>query len=289
MVSLTIGIAPQNLMKKASNILITGCASGMGLHAAQTLQARGYRVFATVRQTADVNKLHHLGLESLRLDLNDSDSIHAAVTEILKRTGGKLEALFNNAGYGQPGAIEDLSRDLIRQQFETNVFGLMELTNAVIPIMRKQGHGRIINNSSLLGLVTMPYRGAYNASKFALEGLSDTLRQELYGSGIRVSLIEPGPIASNFRANAYAAYIKAIAIDQSVHGKAYEKMAAYYGQNQGQGLLTQTPAAVTRKLIHALESKRPKARYYVGFPTYCLALAKQLLPTKLLDALVRKL
>ena len=276
-------------MKRNTSILITGCASGMGLHAAQTLQARGYRVFATVRQSTDVNKLHQLGLESLRLDLNDSDSIHTAVAEILKRTGGKLDALFNNAGYGQPGAIEDLSRDLIRQQFETNVFGLMELTNAVIPIMRKQGHGRIINNSSLLGLVTMPYRGAYNASKFALEGLTDTLRQELYGSGIRVSLIEPGPIASNFRASAYAAYSKAIAIDQSVHTKAYEKMAAYYSQNQGQGLLTQSPSAVTRKLIHALESKRPKARYYVGCPTYFLALAKQILPTRLLDALVCKL
>ena len=276
-------------MKKQTNILITGCASGMGLHAAQTLQARGYRVFATVRQSADVNKLHHFGLESLRLDLNDSASIQTSVAEILERTGGKLDALFNNAGYGQPGAIEDLSRELIRQQFETNVFGLMELTNIVLPIMRKQGYGRIINNSSLLGLVAMPYRGAYNASKFALEGLTDTLRQELYGSGIKVSLIEPGPIASKFRASAHAAYVGAINADQSVHGKAYKKMAAYYSQNQGHGLLMQSPAAVTRKLIHALESKRPKTRYYVGLPTYLLALAKQILPTRLLDSLLCKL
>lgn len=271
------------------SILITGCASGIGLHAALTLQARGHRVFATVRKACDVAKLEAQGLESLQLDVDDSASIENAVKEILTRTEGRLDALFNNAGFAQPGALEELSRELLRRQFETNVFGLMELTNRLIPVMRQQGYGRIINNSSLLGLVAMPYRGAYNASKFALEGLTDTLRQELRSSGISVSLIEPGPITSQFRTNAYNAYAKALNPDQSVHAKAYAKMEAYYSQNQGHGLITQSPAAVTRKLIHALTSSRPKARYYVGLPTYCLAMARWLLPSKLLDSIVCKL
>lgn len=272
-----------------NTILITGCASGIGLHAAQTLQARGYRVFATVRQTKDVKKLTKLGLESLQLDVNQSASIQVALADILDRTGGTLDALFNNAGYGQPGAIEDLSREHIRQQFETNVFGLMELTNAVIPIMRKQGYGRIINNSSLLGLVAMPYRGAYNASKFAVEGLTDTLRQELRKSGISVSLIEPGPITSQFRASAYNAYANAIKATDSPHQTAYQKMAAYYQQSGANSLLTQSPAVVTRKLLKALEAKSPKARYYVGLPTYLFAFARRALPTKLLDYILCKI
>jgi NAD(P)-dependent dehydrogenase (short-subunit alcohol dehydrogenase family) len=187
-------------------ILITGCSSGIGLHVATRLKADGYRVFATARKAKDVEKLTALGFEAHLLDLDSSESIQQAVAWVLSSTQGQLYALFNNGAYGQPGAVEDLTRDVLRQQFETNLFGWLELTNLLIPVMRKQGTGRIIQNSSVLGLITLKYRGAYNASKFALEGLTDTLRQELHGSGIHVSLVEPGPITSAFRENAYAMF-----------------------------------------------------------------------------------
>ena len=188
------------------SILITGCSSGIGFQVAQGLRARGWRVFATARQPADVTRLQADGLESLALDLRDSASIQTAVTAVLERTGGRLDALFNNGAYGQPGAVEDLSREALREQFETNLFGTLELTNRLIPVMRRQGGGRILFNSSVLGLVAFPYRVAYVASKFALEGLADTLRLELTGTGIHICLIEPGPILSRFRDNAHAAY-----------------------------------------------------------------------------------
>ncbi|MDH5446633.1 MAG: SDR family NAD(P)-dependent oxidoreductase, partial [Gammaproteobacteria bacterium] len=165
--------------QQGQSVLITGCSSGIGLCVAEGLKARGYRVFATARKSTDVAHLKEKGFESFVLDLNDSLSISNAVKNILALTNGKLDALFNNGAYAQPGAIEDLNRDLLRQQFETNLFGWLELTNLILPVMRQQGHGRIIQNSSVLGLVSMPYRGAYNASKFALEGLTDTLRLEL--------------------------------------------------------------------------------------------------------------
>jgi NAD(P)-dependent dehydrogenase (short-subunit alcohol dehydrogenase family) len=161
-------------------VLITGCSSGIGLCVARGLKQRGWRVFATARQTTDVMRLQAEGLESLRLDLRDSASIQTAVAEILDRTGEQLDALFNNAAYGQMGAVEDLSREALREQFETNLFGTLELTNQIIPVMRRQGGGRIVFNSSVLGLVALPYRGAYVASKFALEGLADTFLFPLY-------------------------------------------------------------------------------------------------------------
>jgi NAD(P)-dependent dehydrogenase (short-subunit alcohol dehydrogenase family) len=203
------------------SILITGCSSGIGLCVAEGLKTRGYRVFATARKEVDVQQLGSDGFESLRLDLSDSESITAAVDEILSRTNGTLDALFNNGAYGQPGAVEDLSRDVLRTQFETNLFGWHELTNQVLPVMRRQGHGRIIQNSSVLGFVALRYRGAYNASKYALEGLSDTLRLELMGTDIHVSLIEPGPVSSRFRENAFKAYQENIAPDNSVHRDKY--------------------------------------------------------------------
>ncbi|MDH5409199.1 MAG: SDR family NAD(P)-dependent oxidoreductase, partial [Gammaproteobacteria bacterium] len=165
-------------MIKPRSILITGCSSGIGLCVAQGLHDRGHQVIASARKMEDVKKLRALGLTSLQLDLDDSISIRNAVVQTLEMTEGKLDALFNNGAYGQPGAVEDLSRDVLRAQFETNLFGWQELTNRVIPIMRQQGHGRIIQNSSVLGLVSMAYRGAYNASKYALEGISDTMRLE---------------------------------------------------------------------------------------------------------------
>lgn len=189
------------------SILITGCSTGIGYCVAKGLHARGYRVFATARQAEDVARLKKEGLESYLLDLNDSASINAAVDAVLEASGGTLDALFNNGAYGQPGAIEDLTRETLLQQFQVNVFGWHELTRRVIPVMRKQGHGRIIHNSSILGFAAMRYRGAYNASKYAIEGLADTLRLELYDTNIRIVLIEPGPIESQFRKNALQAFL----------------------------------------------------------------------------------
>ncbi|MEE8624625.1 MAG: SDR family NAD(P)-dependent oxidoreductase, partial [Acidiferrobacterales bacterium] len=188
------------------SILITGCSTGIGLCLARGLRERGYRVIATTRKPADAAKLARSGLEALPLDLDSSESIEQAVDEVRRRASGTLFGLINNGAYGQPGAVEDLTRDTLRSQFETNLFGTQELTNRILPIFRAQGCGRIIQISSMLGFVCLAYRGAYNASKYALEALSDTLRLELRGTGIYVSLIEPGPIQSDFRKNAYAAF-----------------------------------------------------------------------------------
>ena len=272
----------------SGSILITGCSSGIGLQVAQGLRARGWRVFASARQPADVTRLQADGLESLVLDLRDSVSIHAAVTAVLERTGGRLDALFNNGAYGQPGAVEDLSREALREQFETNLFGTLELTNRLIPVMRRQGGGRILFNSSVLGLVAFPYRGAYVASKFALEGLADTLRLELTGTGIHICLIEPGPIISQFRDNAHAAYHRYIRAEGSPHREKYAAMEARL-RKQGPAVpFTLPPEALLKRVIHALESPRPKARYPVTVPTYFFAVLRRLLPTRALDAILRR-
>lgn len=268
------------------SILITGCSSGIGLCAAEGLQARGYRVFATARKAADVAMLMAKGLQALPLDLDDSASIQQALEQVLAATHGTLDALFNNAGYGQPGAVEDLSRATLRAQFETNLFGMIELTNQVIPVMRRQGHGRIVQNSSVLGYVALPYRGAYNASKFAIEGITDTLRLELRGSGIQVSLIEPGPITSRFRANAFQAYQRSIDAPASVHHACYAAMERRLQKPGPAAPFTLGPEAVLAKLIHALESPRPRARYPVTQPAVFLAYAKRLLPSAWLDRIL---
>ncbi len=265
------------------SVLITGCSSGIGLCAARGLRARGYRVFATARRQADVAGLAAEGFEALQLDLDDSASIAAAVEAVLARTGGRLYALFNNGGYGQPGAVEDLSREALRRQFETNVFGWQELTNRVIPVMRRQGYGRIVHNSSVLGFVALAYRGAYNASKFALEGLADTQRLELRGTGIRISLIQPGPIESRFRANAYQAFLAWVDAEASPHREAYRALVARLTQPGPAAPFTLPPEAVLRCLIHALESRRPRIRYRVTVPTHAFAVLKRLLPDAWLD------
>jgi NAD(P)-dependent dehydrogenase (short-subunit alcohol dehydrogenase family) len=267
-------------------VLITGCSSGIGRCVAQGLKARGYRVFATARRREDVEKLTAEGLESLQLDLTDSGSIAAAVGELLARTGGRLYALFNNGAYGQPGAVEDLSREVLRLQFETNLFGWHELTNRVLPVMRRQGYGRIIHNSSVLGFVALPFRGAYTASKYALEGLTDTLRLELRGTGIHVSLIEPGPIESRFRQNAYTAYQRHIDPQSSVHRDRYKKLEERLIKEGPVAPFTLPPEAVLKKVIHALESRRPRARYHVTFPAYLFGALKRLLTQEALDRLL---
>ena len=270
-------------MNPGKTILITGCSSGIGLCCALGLRQRGYRVFATARKSEDVEALKVDGFESFRLDLADSASIHEAVDRVLAATGGELFALFNNGAYGQPGAVEDLRREVLREQFETNLFGTHELTQRVVPVMRRQGYGRLIQNSSVLGFAAMAYRGAYNASKYALEGLSDTMRLELKGSGVYVSLVEPGPILSRFRNHAFAMYKRNIDPESSVHREKYLAMEARLQQEGPAVPFTLGPEAVLKKVVLALESKRPKARYYVTFPTYLFAYLKRILPDRALD------
>lgn len=266
------------------SILITGCSSGIGHTVAHGLRERGWRVFATARKAGDVERLRSEGLEAERLDLADPASIEASLNAVLHKTGGTLDALFNNGAYGQPGAVEDLTRTVLRTQLETNLFGWLDLTNRVIPVMRRQGHGRIVNNSSVLGLVALPFRGAYNTSKFALEGLSDTLRLELHGSGIHVSLIEPGPIASRFRANAHQAFLANIDREHSAFHEQYRGAERRLARpDTGDDPFTLGPEAVLERVIHALESPRPKPRYYVTFPTWLFAALRRLLPTRALD------
>ncbi|MEF8833923.1 MAG: SDR family oxidoreductase [Halofilum sp. (in: g-proteobacteria)] len=275
-------------MTSRRSLLITGCSSGIGYHCAHAMAARGWRVFATARKAGDVERLAAEGLEALPLDLDDPASIHAAVDEALARTGGTLDALFNNGAYGQPGAVEDLSRDTLRAQFETNVFGWHELTNHVLPVMRAQGHGRIVQNSSVLGLVALKWRGAYNASKFAIEGLTDTLRLELAGSGIHVSLIEPGPITSRFRDNALAAFERRIDRDRSPHQAYYQRMERRRRKPQKPTPFTLGPESVQKRLVHALESPRPQRRYPVTFPTYLFAALRRALPARALDRILAR-
>ncbi len=275
--------------KTTNTILITGCSSGIGYTTAKFLQFQGYRVIATARKSEDVIRLVTEGFEAIQLDLANSESIQQAMTKIIQLTNGKLDALFNNAAFGQPGAVEDLSRETLRNQFETNLFGTHELTNLVIPLMRNQGHGTIIYNSSVLGLVAMKYRGAYNASKFALEGLVDTLRLELIGTNIHLCLIEPGPIQSDFRKNAFILYKNNINPLQSFHKEFYNNLEARL-QKEGDALPFTLPAqAVADKVLHALTAKRPKLRYYVTFPTYLFAFLKRILPTIWLDFLLAKI
>lgn len=271
------------------SILITGCSSGIGLEAAKILQQKDFLVVASCRRKEDIETIKEAGIHHVvQLDLADSASIEKGLQDTLALTGGNLFALFNNGAYGQPGAVEDLSVSTLRAQFETNFFGTHELTCKVLKLMLAQGYGRIVNNSSVLGLVAMPFRGAYNASKFALEGLTDTLRLELIGTPIHVSLIEPGPIESRFRANALIALKENIDISQSRHQQGYEEAIGRLSKEGPTSSQTLPASAVVKKLLHALESQRPKPRYYVTTPTYMAGFLKRLLPTRLLDCIMSK-
>jgi NAD(P)-dependent dehydrogenase (short-subunit alcohol dehydrogenase family) len=271
------------------SILITGCASGIGLDAARTLHARGWQVFATCRKPEDCDRLRAEGLTSLPLDYTDTPGMHATLAAILEQTGGRLDALFNNGAFACPGAVEDLPTDALRAIFETNLFGYHELTRAVIPVMRRQGHGRIVNCSSVLGLVAMKWRGAYVATKFAMEGLTDVMRVEMKGTGIDVILIEPGPIATNIRQNAIPHFERWIDWRLSVRRAEYEPLLdRLYKPSTKKDRFELPPSAVTAKLIHALEAPRPRARYYVTTPTYAMGLLRRLLPTRALDAVLRQ-
>lgn len=272
------------------SILITGCSSGIGYHAAHALKARGWQVFAACRQQADCERLRAEGLESPQLDYTDTNSIAAALDHVLDQTGGRLDALFNNGAYAIPGATEDLPTDALRAIFEANLFGWHDLTRRVIPVMRAQGGGRIVQNSSVLGLAALRWRGAYVASKFALEGLTDVLRLEMRGTGMHVVLIEPGPITSRIRQNSIPHF------ERWINWRASPRRAQYEGQllarlydDRGPDRFELPPEAVTRVLIRALQAPRPRARYYVTLPTHVMALSRRLLPGRALDWVLARL
>jgi NAD(P)-dependent dehydrogenase (short-subunit alcohol dehydrogenase family) len=270
-------------------LLITGCSSGIGLDAAHGMRARGWRVFASCRKAEDCDRLRAEGFDSPRIDYADSDSIATGLAEVLAATGGRLDALFNNGAYGLPGAVEDLPREGLAAIFETNLFGYHDLTRRVIPVMRAQGHGRIVQCSSVLGLVGMRWRGAYVATKFALEGLTDVLRLEMRGTGIHICLIEPGPITSSIRKNSIPHFERWIDWKSSARKDEYETLLhRLYGPSQTDRW--ELPAsAVTAKLVHAVEHPRPRPRYWVTTPTYLSGTLKRLLPTRAADWLAARI
>lgn len=264
-------------------ILITGASSGIGFAAAVAMKKRGWRVLATARKDEDLAKLSKdVGVEALSLELSDRKSIEDCANRALEVADGRIDALFNNAAFGQLGAVEDLSADLLRHQFEVNVIGGHDLTCRLLPQMRARGEGRIVQCSSVLGLVAGPYRGAYCASKFALEGLSDAMRIELKGTGVHVSLIEPGPIRSRFVEHALQRLKETIDLEASAHRMAYKARLAQL-EAGGRAAFKLEPEAVVEKLIDAVESRRPKPRYFVTTPTYAADVMRRILPTRLLD------
>ena len=270
------------------NVLITGCSSGIGYCVAKGLKARGYNVFASARKAEDVARLEAEGFKTLLLDLADPESVQDAVYELMLRTNSELYAVFHNGAYGQAGALEDITRATLEKQFATNVFGWHQLTNMLLPLMRQRNEGRIIYNSSLLGYVALPFRGSYNASKYAIEGLADTLRLELADTDIKLSLIEPGPIESRFRANALQSLQDNVDIDKSPHRDKYQATIRRLSKPGPAAPFTLPPEAVLQKVIHALESAKPKPRYRVTFPAHLFWSLRRLLPTRLLDKVLLK-
>lgn len=269
-------------------ILITGCSSGIGYTCAKGLKAKGWRVFATVRNAEDQQRLEREGIETLIMDYRDSASVQDCAAEVAKRTGGRLYALFNNGGFGQLGAVEDLTRQVLEEQFASNFFGWHELATLCMPLMRANGEGRIVQCSSILGILAMKWRGAYNASKFAIEALSDTMRLEMRSSNIHVSLIEPGPIRTRFVDNAVKAFNRNIDEVASHHQDAYARQRARLGRG-GSGRFKLPPEAVLEKLEHALTSPRPRGHYYVTIPTHVVGIARRIMPQRMLDWFVDKM
>ena len=274
-------------MKKT--ILITGCSSGIGYDAAHGLRAAGWRVFASCRQQADCDRLAAEGFDAPLIDYADEGSIRTGLATVLAETGGTLDALFNNGAFAIPGAVEDLPRDALRTIFETNLFGVHDLTQAVLPVMRKQGHGRIVNNSSVLGLVGIKWRGAYVATKFAMEGLTDVLRIEMADTPIKIITIEPGPITSDIRQNSIPHFERFIDWQASPRADQYERqLRKRLYESSGPDRFELPASAVTAKLRRALEHPNPKPRYYVTTPTYIMGIARRILPARALDWLIQK-
>ncbi len=282
-----VGIDKNQVTGSQRSILITGCSTGIGYHCAHAMKARGWRVFATARKGDDIRRLTEEGLETLFFEYADEDSIEATVSHVLEATGGRVDALFNNGAYAQPGAIEDLTMAAMREQFDANFFGWHSLTRRIIPAMRSAGHGRIVQNSSILGLIAMRMRGAYVASKFALEGYTDTLRIELRPAGIHVCAIEPGPIESKIGENSVKAIHRHIDLENSVHSEHYKRRLAAL-EKGGNTFGQLGPEAVLKALVHACESRRPKPHYYVTMPTHAAGMMRRLLPGRMLHAILMR-
>lgn len=269
-----------------TNIVITGCSTGIGLATALYLQEQGIKVYATVRSSSDITKLQSLGLKQvLKLDVRKSEEITKVIEQVIQEDG-KIDIWFNNAGFGQAGAVEDIETDILREQFETNVFGLHECTRQIIPIMRKQGQGKIIQHSSVLGLISLFGRGAYNASKYAIEGLADTLRLELEGTNIYVSLLNTGPVTSDFRKNAMQKLRENVDIEHSVFKDQYQKNLS---ADKSKVPFNEEAIAVAKVVHKIIGTTQPKPRYYITKATYILAYLKRVLSTSLLDKLLIKI
>lgn len=271
------------------NILITGCSTGIGLETALVLKHNGYKVYASARKEKDVKRLEGLGFETFKIDVRKKEDITNAFESILKKDK-TLDAVFNNAGYGQPGAIEDVSTDVLRKQFETNLFGLHEVTYQAMKIFRKQGYGKIAQHSSVLGIISLKFRGAYNASKYAIEGLNDTLRQEVLGSDIFISTINTGPVTSQFRANALKKFNKHIDTQNSHFTKVYnEELKQRLETNEDKAPFNLPASSVANVVLKIMQSKKPKPRYYVTKATHLLGFFKRILPTSIMDKLLNKI
>ncbi|MDB1124556.1 SDR family oxidoreductase [Vibrio algarum] len=272
----------------SKTVLITGCSSGIGYVCAHALQKEGFKVIASCRKKEDVERLISEGLTCIQLDLNDSECISNAVIETMNLCNGQLYGLFNNGAYGQTGALEDLPVAALKEQFQSNFFGWHQLVCEILPYMRKQGVGRIVQNSSVLGFAAMKYRGAYNASKFAIEGWSDTLRLELFDTNIKISIIEPGPIETQFRANALLKFQQWIDVDSSVHKKAYGVQLARLGDTTSKNAFVLPAESIVAPLLNALNTREPKLRYRVTTPTKVFSFLKRILPSRWLDIILRK-
>lgn len=276
---------------KRKSILITGCSSGIGYDAAHGLARKGWRVFATCRKPEDCARLEAEGLESFPLDYDDEVSLDTAMDETLSRTGGTLDAVFNNGAYGIPGLLEDLPRDALRAIFETNFFGQHDLTRRVIPVMRAQGQGRILMNSSILGFAALKWRGAYNSTKFAMEGWADTLRLELHSSNIRVILIEPGPITSDIRKKSIPHFEKWIDWRNSARADHYEtRLKPRLYDESGTPDRFELPASAVTRVVHdALTLANPRPRYRITTPTKLAAVLKRILSTRMQDRILSRI
>ena len=265
-------------------ILITGCSTGIGYETAKYLKEKKFNIIASCRKINDVKKLSKEFNYSIHLDVSSSKKIKNAfvsIKKIIKKH--KIYGIFCNAGYGQWGAVEDLTINLIKKQFDTNLFGHLELISLLIPYMRKQNDGRIIFNSSILGLVFFPYCSAYNATKFAMEAFASSLRLELSNTNIKVSLIEPGPIKSNFNINVLK-HLKKIKINESFHKKKYYEFMKYF--NREKNKFTLPALSVAKKVYIALKSKNPKSQYYVTLPTYILSYSR-ILPNPIFEKFLK--
>ncbi len=270
-------------------VLITGCSTGIGATTALILKERGWQVIPTARKEEDLESLTRVGFQPVKMDMADPDSVAAGCKAALDQTNGQLSALVNNAGFGQSGALEDLSREHIRYQFEVNVFGLQDLTNRLIPTFRQQGYGRIVHISSVVGRLSVPFLGTYSASKFAVEALADAQRVEMHGSGVGVILVEPGPIITEFRRNAARRAAETLKLNDSPNGQLYrEELDRRAAQQKSPNWINKSPEDVADKIVHALESPRPKRRYAITIPAYAGEFLRRFVPVPIIDGLLAR-